>query len=187
VVRIERVAPARRVARPVPAPEGMEDCLSANSFIQSDDPLIQKLSAEAAGEEKDALEAARRIERWVRKNVQFKDLKTPFASAREVAQKRVGDCTEHGVLLAALARASGIPARVVSGLVYHDGLFMGHLWTEVYIDRWIALDGTRGRGEVGPDHIGLTASPLANSSAADLFFDLAQVIGNLKIEVLEEK
>jgi hypothetical protein len=187
VVRIGKVLPGRAVRRPVAAPPGAEEALAPTAFIQSDDPLIQKLSAEAAAGETDAFETARRLSAWVRANVRFKDLKTAFASAKEVAEDREGDCTEHGVLLAAMARAAGIPARVVSGFVYYEGAFVGHLWTEVYVDRWVPVDGTRGRAEVGPDHIALTASTLPSSSAADLFLDLAQVIGNLKIEVLEEK
>ncbi|MGH7378377.1 MAG: transglutaminase-like domain-containing protein, partial [Candidatus Methylomirabilales bacterium] len=123
VVRIARVLPVKRVERPVKAPEGMEGCLAPSAFIQSDDPLIARLAKEAASGETDAFETARRLERWVRRNVEFKDLRTPFASAKEVAQRLEGDCTEHGVLLAALARASGIPARVVSGLVQHQGVF----------------------------------------------------------------
>jgi len=187
IVRIAKVMPHAAVPRPVVAPKGEEAALAPNAFIQSDDPAIVELSAKAAGDRTDAFTAAREIERWVRKNVKFKDLRTPFASAREVARRLEGDCTEHGVLLAALARAAGIPARVVSGLVYYQGSFVGHLWTEVYIDRWVPLDGTRGYGGVGPDHIALSASPLAASSAADLFLDLAQVIGNLTIEILEER
>jgi hypothetical protein len=187
VVRIRKVLPEKSVARPVPPPPGLEDCAAPSVFIQSDDPLIEKLSREAAGNETDAFAAARSLEKWVRGNVKFKDLKTAFASALEVAEKLEGDCTEHGVLLAALARAAGIPARAVSGLVWYGDSFVGHLWTEVYIDRWIPLDGTRGRGEVGPDHIAIAASALSGGSAADLFLDMVQVIGNLKIEVLEEK
>ncbi len=187
IVRIEKVVPRAGVQRPVAAPKGEEAALAPNAFIQSDDKNIVDLSAKAAGEQTDAFAAARLLERWVRENVKFKNLGTPFASAREVAQRLEGDCTEHGVLLAALARAAGIPARVVSGLVYYQGSFVGHLWTEVYIDRWVPLDGTRGYGGVGPDHIALSASPLATSSAADLFLDLAQVIGNLTIEIIEER
>jgi len=187
VVRIGRVRPGSALKRPIEPPDGAEGSLAPNAFIQSDDPLIARIAREAVQDATDALETAQRLEGWVRRNVHFKDLKTPFASAKEVAERLEGDCTEHGVLLAALARASGIPSQVVSGLVYHDGAFVGHLWTEVFVDRWTPLDGTRGYGEVGPDHIALAASPLANSSVADLFFDLAQVIGNLKIEILEER
>ena len=186
VVRISKVLPKIPVTRPVAPPRGEEGSAAPGVYIQSDDPLVQRLAREAAGEGTDAFATALRLERWVREHVNFKDLKTAFASAREVAERLEGDCTEHGVLLAALARASGIPARVVSGLVWYEGAFVGHLWTEVYIDRWVPLDGTRGQGEVGPDHIAITASALAGVSAADLFFDMVQVIGNLRIEVMEQ-
>ena len=186
VVRIVQVRPEKPVLRPVRPPAGEEATVEPNTLIQSDDPVVAQLARDAVRDETDAYGAALSLEKWVRQNVHFKDLKTAFASAREVADRREGDCTEHGVLLAALARASGIPARVIAGLVWYNGAFVGHLWTEVYIDQWLPLDGTRGLGEVGPDHIALSASAL-KSSAADLFFDLAQAIGNLEIEILEQK
>ena len=71
--------------------------------------------------------------------------------------------------------------------MWYQGSFVGHLWTEVWIDRWVPLDGTRGQGSVGPDHIAITESALAGSTTADLFLDMVQVIGNLKIEALEER
>jgi transglutaminase superfamily protein len=186
-VRIARVAPAASLRRPVAAPPGEEESLAPSIYIQSDDPLIISLARDAVGSRTDAFEAARSLELWVKQNVEFKDLKTLFASAKEVAEKRVGDCTEHSVLLAALARAAGIPARVVSGLVWYRSSFVGHMWTEVWIDRWIPLDGTRPRGGAGPDHIAITESSLGTSSASAMFFDMVQVIGNLRIEVLEER
>jgi len=56
--------------------------------------------------------------------------------ASVVARRNEGDCTEHAVMLAALARAFRIPARVVEGVVLLeiDGsvLAMGHAWVEVH-------------------------------------------------------
>jgi transglutaminase-like putative cysteine protease len=187
VVRIWKVLPGRPVSRPVEPPEGMEGTLAPSSYIQSDESLIVDLAHQVVGDETDAFQAAKLLERWVRDNVKFDDMKTTFASALEVAERRQGDCTEHGLLLAALARAAGIPSRVVAGLVYYRDSFMGHLWTEVYIDRWVPLDGTRPRGGVGPDHIAFTRSAMETSSPLDLFLGMINVIGNLKIEILETK
>lgn len=55
--------------------------------------------------------------------------------ASVVARKRRGDCSEHAVLTAALARLQGIPARVVVGVVLvsnenEHGAF-GHAWADV--------------------------------------------------------
>jgi Transglutaminase-like superfamily len=55
--------------------------------------------------------------------------------ASKVARNRVGDCTEFAVLTAALARAAGLPARVVLGvaIVARDGRVeaYGHAWAEI--------------------------------------------------------
>jgi transglutaminase-like putative cysteine protease len=65
--------------------------------------------------------------------------------ASVVARRRRGDCSEHAVLTAALARLRGIPARVVLGvaLISHGksiGAF-GHAWTEMLEDgRWQVAD-----------------------------------------------
>ncbi|HEX7024563.1 MAG TPA: transglutaminase-like domain-containing protein, partial [Gemmatimonadales bacterium] len=47
-------------------------------------------------------------------------------------------------LLASMARAIGIPARMVSGLaVFPDGSY-GHAWVELWNGRWTAADPTFG-------------------------------------------
>jgi hypothetical protein len=60
-----------------------------------------------------------------------------FDIASVVATRREGDCTEHAVLLTALARAFGFPARVVQGIVLVEVdkkvLAFGHAWAEVYV------------------------------------------------------
>lgn len=67
-------------------------------------------------------------------------------SAQEILQLRTGDCTEHALLFAVLARAVGVPARVVTGLMYAGdelSAFGGHAWNEVAIDDlWIPVDPT---------------------------------------------
>lgn len=65
-----------------------------------------------------------------------------FSSAVETLNAGYGDCGEHAVLLAALLRASGIPARVVLGLLYSKrkkGYFY-HAWVMCYIGSWIFAD-----------------------------------------------
>lgn len=65
--------------------------------------------------------------------------------ASVVARKRRGDCSEHAVLSAALARLQGIPARVVVGAVLVSdgnkfGTF-GHAWAELREDgQWKVAD-----------------------------------------------
>ena len=54
----------------------------------------------------------------VHSHISSKHLSTAYASASETARTGSGDCTEHAVLLAALVKARGLPARVCHGLVY---------------------------------------------------------------------
>lgn len=61
-----------------------------------------------------------------------------------------GDCTEHTSLFLAAARATGLDARPVAGLLYLSEGVVGpglypHAWAEVRVgDRWVAVDPTLG-------------------------------------------
>jgi transglutaminase-like putative cysteine protease len=117
-----------------------------------------------------------------------KDFTQAFATAAEVARSREGDCTEHAVYLAALARARGIPARVAVGLVYITSAqaFGYHMWTEVWIDgRWIPVDATLGQGGIGAGHLKLADSNLAGATAYGSFLPVVQVIGRIQVAVIE--
>ena len=60
------------------------------------------------------------------------------------------------------------------------------MWTEVYIDgRWIPLDATLGDGGIGAAHLKQGQSALEGVSAYLACLPAAQVVGRLKIEVLE--
>lgn len=70
-----------------------------------------------------------------------------FWTASRAAKNHAGDCTEHAVLLAAVARALGKPARVVLGyaLLTDDraGYAFGHAWTEIFDGTaWQRIDAT---------------------------------------------
>ncbi|MSR56746.1 MAG: hypothetical protein EXS05_03625 [Planctomycetaceae bacterium] len=160
-----------------------------NNFIQSDDAQVQKLAAQAVGDETDPWTMAKKLEAWVYENLKKKNFSTLLASAAEVAKDLQGDCTEHAVLLAAMARARKIPSRVVVGLVYVASLssFGGHMWTEVEIaGQWIPIDATLGRGGIGAAHIKFADSSFSDDdSVAPLsaFLPLVSVLGKLQIEV----
>jgi hypothetical protein len=177
------------------------DDLAPNNWIQSDNPKIIALAKEAAEgdwlglSERKAVpvplspwDTAVRLEQFVHRYIKQNDFSQVFATAAEVADRREGDCTEYAVLLAALCRAREIPARVAIGLVYmpktHE--FGYHLWTEVYIDdKWIPIDATLGKGGIGAGHLKLAHSNLKGASAYSSFLPVVQVVGRLKIEIME--
>ncbi len=165
-----------------------DDDRKPNNLVQSDDPVIVAMAKSVAPNEADPLKVGIELEKLVRHTIKLKDFSQAFATASEVARNPEGDCTEHSVLLAALARARGIAARVAIGLVYQDGKqsFAYHMWNEIWTgDRWVPLDATLGRGGIGAAHLMLTDSNLAGAQAYSCFLPVAQVIGQLKIEILD--
>ncbi len=165
-----------------------------NNLIQSDAPKIMALAKQATGDRPrsktaaDAWSEAVALEKFANQYIAVKNYSMAFSTAVEVAESRTGACTQHAVLLAALARSRGIPARVAIGLVYvddHPG-FAFHMWNEVWIgDQWIPLDATRGLGGIGAAHLKLADSSLQGESAYTCFLPVAQVIGQAKIEILD--
>ncbi len=164
--------------------------IGANSVLQLDDVRLKQMAAEAKGDAKQPNEIALALERYVHNAVKEKNFSSGFATAAEVAETRSGDCTEHAVLLAALARICGLPSRVAIGLVYVDRAegFGYHMWTEVFLDgRWVPLDGIMGTGGTSAAYLKLNDSSLEGASAYSSFLSVAQVLGQLKISVVSAK
>ena len=174
---------------------------AASAMINGDDPVIADLARRALREAKinDTDPPAARAEalrRFAHAYIDAKGLDVGFASASEVARTRTGDCTEHAVLLAALLRSRGIPARVVSGLIYGEefvgqrGIFGYHLWTRAWLPdaegrgRWVDLDATLDdRTPFDATHIALSESTLGDGERGNAMIGLAPLLGRLRIEV----
>ena len=120
--------------------------LAATPDAQSDHPEILAESKAIVGDAKDALTATRRIVGWVWSHITKESGARGSATALECLQTKTGDCSEHAVLVVALARAAGIPARAVDGIVYLAGngkaLAGYHAWAEVWLGRWVPVDAT---------------------------------------------
>ncbi len=132
------------VNEPVPAASGPAvdeaQYLRPNAILQSDDGEVVRLAHSIAGEERDRLRAARKLQEWVANNLSL-DLGIALAPASEVVRNRRGTCIAYAVLLASLERAVGIPSRIAEGYVYVDGIWGGHAWTEILANgQWIPLD-----------------------------------------------
>jgi hypothetical protein len=77
------------------------------------------------------------LARFVSAHIAKKSLTRGFDVASDVAKNREGDCSEHAVLLAAVARRHGFAARVVFGFAVlrfsdHLPILVGHAWTELH-------------------------------------------------------
>jgi len=121
--------------------------------------------------------------------VLFRSSLTPSG---EIAGSLSGDCTEYAVLLAALIRSEGIPARVVVGFVYltNPESFVPHMWTEARIDGvWLPLDVTLAKGIVGLTHLKVADSALSDDigSGPVLFIPLLDFLGRATVESVPQE
>jgi hypothetical protein len=146
-------------------------------FLQSDHPSIVALAAKIVSGETDAYKAALKIKDWVYREI-AKEPTVSIPNALEVLQTRKGDCNEHTVLFNALARAAGIPAKTVVGVVYLRGAFYYHAWSEIWLGDWVSLDSVLNQFPADVTHIKFLEGEI------DRQIDILQLIGNLKIEVL---
>jgi hypothetical protein len=152
--------------------------LRPSPFVQSDDPLIvQQVKKIISPQDGDAVRA-KKIMDWLYRNIEKRPVLS-VPNATETLENRVGDCNEHAVLLAAMARAAGIPAQIEAGLVYQRGRFYYHAWNALYLGEWITADATLGKMPADVTHIRLVRG------GADRQVDLMGVIGKLKLEIVE--
>jgi hypothetical protein len=155
-----------------------KEWLADTPEIQSEHPQIRSLAGLIVTGESDSWLAARAINDWVFKNLE--KVMVDNATALDTLRTRQGECQSHSNLFVALARAAGIPARVVNGLVYSKeyGGFVYHAWPEAYVGEWRALDPTFGQTHVDATHIKLA---MGDGEGA---LKLMEFMGKLQIEVL---
>jgi transglutaminase-like putative cysteine protease len=155
--------------------------LVGDAFVTTDHPEIVAQAKEIVGDEVDVWKQALLIHAWLYENID----KVPVLSvpnALDVLRNRTGDCNEHAVLFAALARASAIPTRIAIGLVYSDTLegFGYHAWPEVYYGgTWYPMDPTLGQVAADATHIKLL------NGSIEAWVRLAAYIGQIELEVVE--
>jgi hypothetical protein len=173
-----------------------EEWRASTAMLAWKDPAISELTARAlrgVGEDREAKCEA--LRRFVHTYINAKGLSVGFASATETAQTRQGDCTEHGVLLAAMMRAAGIPSRVVSGLIYADQfagsehIFGYHMWAQALIEgeggwRWVDFDATLpDQTRFDATHIALGTSGLKDGETYNSMVLLTPLLGRLQLKV----
>lgn len=179
-ISIRKIAPAEMESYTLPYSEpDLASELAPTATIQADHPRLRSLAATIVGSEHDALTAVRLLVDWVHRYLR----KTPTASfpdAIEILDMGQGDCNEHAVLLTALMRAAGIPARVVGGLVYGDGAFLYHAWTDVWLGRWVPVDAALNQLPADVTHIRLVEGDVERQ------MPMMGMMGNLSIEIIED-
>ena len=156
----------------------MEPFLQPEINIESDHNDIIEKAREIAGNSIVPFVVAGKLMSWVYRGIEKRPVIT-VPSALEVLKTKVGDCNEHTVLLTALLRASGIPARVCVGIVYARDRFFYHAWTEGFLGKWISMDAALNQMPTDATHIKMVEGGL------DKQVDLIGLIGKIELEVID--
>lgn len=124
--------------------ENSEIYLKSEKYIESDDPQISRKAQELQGYNDE--ETLRNIYDFVFNHVKYQGYIPQSLGARAALILKRGDCTEFSTLFVALCRASGLPARTVSGFTTDWTNTPCHGWVEVFIPKkgWVAFDPTPG-------------------------------------------
>ncbi len=152
--------------------------LEPEPFIQSDHPDISKRAQTIISTDDPSFKKGKKLVDWVFKNIEKRPVLS-IPDALSTLNNRIGDCNEHAVLLAALARSAGIPAKIESGLVYLRGRFYYHAWNLLYVGKWITADAVFGQMPADATHIRFA------SGNPESQLDLIPVIDKVKIEVVD--
>ncbi|HET7790422.1 MAG TPA: transglutaminase-like domain-containing protein [Gemmatimonadales bacterium] len=144
-------------------------------LIPSLEPTIRGEARSIVGAERDPARAVAALNHWVSTEIRRTAGADPPSAALALAA-RSGDCDAHVLLLVALARAAGIPARPAAGLLYAEGRFYYHAWAEVYVGRWETADPTFDQFPADAHHLRFATGGLARTA------ELTRTIGRLKLQ-----
>ncbi|MGI6294780.1 MAG: transglutaminase-like domain-containing protein [Armatimonadota bacterium] len=164
---------------PINVAASIKEYTTPTAYVDSDAKTIIEQAKEVVGAEKNAYRACSKIRAWIYTNLRVQSDIGITRSGSDVLKSKVGVCRDYAILFAALARSSGIPCKVVSGLIYTDGAFYYHAWVECYTGQWVPFDAT-----LSSDFVDATHIKLAEGDATTMF-SLAKVIGSLNVEVVD--
>ena len=156
------------------------DALAETVSFPTKLPSVVELAKQAVGDAKTPQEKVERLVHFVSSYVEDAILPRD-PSVSELITSKKGDCTEHAQLFVTLARAAGIPAREVGGLMYMGDdvqAFGGHAWNEVVLDgKWVPVDPTWNETTIDATHITLVRNEMG--------MGFLSTLGTLKLKLRE--
>lgn len=154
--------------------------LAASPYIQTDHKEIRELSQKIAGKSQDLQIRAENIGVWVYSHLEKQSV-IGLPDALTTLRSRKGDCNEHAVLFAALARSAGIPTRIVAGVTFHKKSFYYHAWNEVCLgQKWVAIDTTTNQFPADATHLRFVEGEIQEQVR------VGALLGQLTIEPLSQ-
>ncbi|MDR0512394.1 MAG: IPT/TIG domain-containing protein [Treponema sp.] len=125
----------------------------ASALIPSGNEEVRSLAAQIIGPERRPYAMARRIYDWLITSAGIQADSLP-GGVLEALSENAADSYRAALLFCALARAVGIPAIPVSGILINSQLGTArHYWAEFWLDGfgWIPIDPALGAGAAPPD------------------------------------
>lgn len=100
------------------------------------------------------------VSRWVSRNVRQNEHDAFPQDAASVLRRREGRCSGRANLAVALLRQLGVPARVVSGLLFSSTRASWHRWGEAWMPEvgWMPFDPGVAVGVVGVRYLPMTGA-----------------------------
>ena len=173
--------PRNCVSKTAHVPEKMfSPWLQPTISMQSDNPKIVALSRSLQEGQKDACALIDAFTRYVYTTLKKRNTAT-FSNALETLNAGFGDCGEHAVLLGALLRAAGVPARIVLGLVYvgPKKAYMYHAWVLAHADDWVFADAALGAFPATENYV-----PLIIDDTGANAIKVSRLIGKIAVNYL---
>lgn len=127
-----------------PLPADVLSFLQASEYIQSDHLAIQRLADQLKGGTKQLSTIVNNYFQYVYNIPASKT--SELTDAIRALTNQSASCNGKSRLLVALCRATGIPARVVGGIILtQEEKRTSHLWTEIWMgDQWVPFDPLNG-------------------------------------------
>jgi len=129
---------------------------TASEYVDSDSEAIIELANEIVTDEMNEMEKLEAIHKWVINNIDynyeaFTNGDFTMITASQTLENGYGMCREYSFLMAALARAAGLNARVVYGDTRSTDSWESHkhAWNEIMVDgNWVTVDATWNAGYI---------------------------------------
>jgi hypothetical protein len=129
--------------------------ISNSAYVDSKNPEIAALANSLLKPEMKDMDKLFAIHSWVTSNIaydyeEFLSGNIGMSTASQTIKEREGTCRDYSFVIAALARAANLEARVVYGETKGESRFgRWHAWNEVRIgDRWVTVDATWDAGYI---------------------------------------
>ena len=122
-------------------PDDVKVFLEPTENIQSNNPQIISIAESVTKGSRSDFEKVAKLAIWVNDYLTYDpSYSSVILDAVGVLKIKEGVCAEYTTLFVALARASDIPARYVSGFAYGEHGWEEHAYSEAYLGKWVPVD-----------------------------------------------